>query len=164
VQIEHAELSEIAEHDDLRAVALRQFGDVVEGLTEGVGPIFFAVFVGRFVLDEEFSGPKQVNETFAFADAGDAAFVAGEVSAFEVEDAEEGIPEGVRFAFFVALFGPFEREMGGFGFKTFLESHRGRAGLGDREQGRAKVRPKVSKMAVPNCERSLQNPSLSTGP
>ena len=105
-----------------------QVFDVVEGLGEGVGPILLAVFVGRLVLHEEFAGPEQVNEALALADAGHAAFVAGEVPALEVEDVEKSVPEGVGFAFFIALFGPFEGKMGCFWGKTFLESH-GEGGL-----------------------------------
>lgn len=80
------------------------------------------------MLHEQFAGPEQVNKTLALADTGHAAFVAGEVSAFEVEDMKKSVPEGVSLPFFVALFGPFEGKMGGFWGKTFLESH-GEGGL-----------------------------------
>lgn len=98
VQIGQMEGLEVADHDVAWELVVLQARKVVEGL--GAGAV--EITASRLVLNQQLAFPEQVDETLAVAQLLDRLLEGGDQAAFDAEDLEEVVVEGLRVAPLVA--------------------------------------------------------------
>ena len=111
VEIVELKGAEIADETLARAFAFGQGEDVAGGLNGGADE----VSAEGFLLDQDDAGPEQINETLRAGEFLDGLFVDRHIAAADAEHGEEGVPEGVGIAAFIAVTGVIGGKHGGAG-------------------------------------------------
>ena len=111
VEIVEFEGLEVADQDVARFLALGERIEVLPCLIVGLGQIA----PSAFLLDEQDSGPEQIDEAVAVVELFDVCFIAGNAASTYVEDFEELVVEALRVRRLVSGIVPFAREGGGAG-------------------------------------------------
>ena len=111
VEVFEFEVLEVAQQEEPGSVALGKCVEVLEGLPARAGE----VAPGALLLDEEHSGPEEVDVPVAVVELLDVGLVARDASSAHAEDLEEIVVEALRVALLVRGVAPLVRERGGAG-------------------------------------------------
>ena len=109
VEVRELECLEVADEEVARFVTLWERIEVLERLVAGSRE----VPPGALLLDEQDSGPEQIDEAVAVVELLDVRFIAGNATSTYVEDFEEFVVEALRVRLLVGSVLPFAREGGG---------------------------------------------------
>ena len=109
VEVVQLEGLEVADQDVAGTLVLGQGVDVVSGLLVGAGE----VAPGAFLLDDQDTGPEQVDEAAPVVQLRHVSLVARDGAALDPEDLEEVVVEALRFALLVGRLPPLVGEGGG---------------------------------------------------
>ena len=111
-QVVDAKAGKVAHHDELGQVALGNAGEVAQGLVKrGI-----KVFAARLLLDQEHSGPEQIDKTLAAAVLLDVVLEAGHALVGDAEDFKKVDPKGFGLRIFIGGIGPSAGKGQGAGF------------------------------------------------
>ena len=133
VEVDDAEILEVAHDKGVRQVALGNAGEVAHGLVEGG----FERTAGGLLLDQHLAGPEQVDIAFLATVLVDRVLEAGHAPVGDAEDVEEVDPERDGLLLLVGSIGPLAAEGHGAGFDFVPGQGHGRRAGAAPPPGRA---------------------------